>query len=74
MIHLLCPSTRRVIQNPMDLSTATRKLLANEYPVVETFRGDVLLLFANCYKYNSPGSKIVNAGRALEARCVTPLP
>ncbi|KAF8638044.1 hypothetical protein AX16_010676 [Volvariella volvacea WC 439] len=46
------PDYYDVITNPMDFSTMEHKLEMNQYPSVQAFVDDVMLVFNNCRKYN----------------------
>ncbi|KAF9551866.1 hypothetical protein EC957_004189 [Mortierella hygrophila] len=43
-----------IVKNPMDLSTADKKLKARKYEAVDDFVSDINLIFSNCYLYNGP--------------------
>ncbi|KAF6726647.1 Bromodomain adjacent to zinc finger domain protein 2B [Oryzias melastigma] len=60
--HKVILGYRKVIKRPMDFSTIKRKLNNNLYFSLETFMGDVNLVFDNCEKFNEDDSEIGRAG------------
>uniref|UniRef100_A0A3B3B7E8 Bromo domain-containing protein n=1 Tax=Oryzias melastigma TaxID=30732 RepID=A0A3B3B7E8_ORYME len=60
--HKVILGYRKVIKRPMDFSTIRRKLNNNLYFSLETFMGDVNLVFDNCEKFNEDDSEIGRAG------------
>ena len=65
-VKLGIPDYFDVIKNPMDLSTARRKLETGQYAHADQFATDIRLIFANCYAYNAGDSDVVNLCRAFE--------
>ncbi|XP_034042145.1 bromodomain adjacent to zinc finger domain protein 2B [Thalassophryne amazonica] len=63
--HKTVPRYRKVIKKPMDFSTIRDKLHNNQYLTVETFIGDVNLVFDNCKKFNKDASEIGQAGHRM---------
>jgi hypothetical protein len=47
-----------IIKRPMDFGTIKKKLYSNGYATAKEFLGDLNLVFANCNKYNRPGSEV----------------
>lgn len=47
-----------IITQPMDLSTARRKLIAGRYAKLDDFTADLHLIWSNCKTYNLEGSEI----------------
>lgn len=54
------------IKKPMDISTVKNKLDNNEYKSPEEFDYDMILMFDNCYAYNSPESVVYEMGKTLQ--------
>ncbi|KAI9294764.1 Bromodomain-containing protein, partial [Neoconidiobolus thromboides FSU 785] len=46
------PDYHRVISNPMDLSTLSRRVKARKYQTQQDFEKDLFLIYSNCRKYN----------------------
>ena len=55
-----------VISSPMDLGTVKNKMDNREYTTAAEFERDVLLIFANCYQYNSAEHDVVTMAKKLE--------
>jgi hypothetical protein len=62
-----CPTYFRVIQAPMDLGTARRKLEGDQYSSVEQWKSDVDLIWANTITFNGPKSLLAVLARQLQA-------
>ncbi|KAJ1653566.1 hypothetical protein IWQ61_006334 [Dispira simplex] len=60
-----CPNYFDVIKHPMDLHTIEQKLISHQYPQIEAFRDDILLVFDNCAQFNQPGTYAYNQGESL---------
>ncbi len=54
------------IKKPMDISTIKKKLDNNIYLTPEEFNNDMILMFNNCYEYNSPDSVVYEMGKNLQ--------
>lgn len=54
------------ISHPMDISTVKKKLDNKEYRSPEEFNGDMVLMFNNCYSYNTPDSAVYVMGKDLQ--------
>ncbi|XP_029450688.1 bromodomain adjacent to zinc finger domain protein 2A isoform X2 [Rhinatrema bivittatum] len=61
----LVPGYRKIIKNPMDLSTMREKLLTGGYFSCEEFAADALLVFDNCQTFNEDDSEVGKAGLSL---------
>ncbi|CAH1403993.1 unnamed protein product [Nezara viridula] len=59
------PTYRKIIRNPMDLQTISKRLSHNEYKSREDFVSDVRLIFDNCETFNEDNSPVGKAGHAL---------
>lgn len=57
-----------IVTNPMDLQTASTKLLQNGYASTEEFWVDMDLIWTNCMSYNIEGSAISNSAKQLLAK------
>jgi len=55
-----------VIKHPMDLGTVKTKMDNREYTTAAEFERDVMMIFANCYQYNSAEHDVVTMARKLE--------
>ena len=55
-----------VISKPMDLGTVKNKMDNREYTTAAEFERDVMLIFANCYQYNSAEHDVVTMAKKLE--------
>ncbi|KAG5246602.1 bromodomain-containing protein [Salix suchowensis] len=55
-----------IVENPMDFSTARKKLDEGAYTNLEQFEKDVLLICSNAMKYNSPGTIYYRQARAMQ--------
>merc|ERR1719489_654781 len=55
-----------VIKHPMDLGTVKTKMDNREYTTATEFERDVMMIFANCYQYNSAEHDVVTMARKLE--------
>ena len=55
-----------VISHPMDLGTVKTKMDNREYMTAAEFERDVMLIFANCYQYNSAEHDVVTMAKKLE--------
>lgn len=62
-----CPDYFKVIKHPMDLGTMQNKLNHNEYASMKAFEADMVLMFKNCYKFNSAGTPVHLMGKKLES-------
>ena len=51
------------IKQPMDLSTVKNKFDYRQYANPEEFRDDMQLIAQNCLDYNSPDTKVHQAGK-----------
>ncbi|KAJ1968606.1 hypothetical protein IWQ62_001146 [Dispira parvispora] len=60
-----CPNYFDVIKHPMDLGTIEQRLTDHQYPQVEAFRDDILIMFANCAQFNQPGTYAYDQGESL---------
>ncbi|KAG9660797.1 succinic semialdehyde dehydrogenase, partial [Aureobasidium melanogenum] len=60
------PDYYTIIKNPMDLSTISKKFKDGKYTRIELLRLDFERMFANCFKYNRPGSKIYKLGKSFQ--------
>jgi len=60
------PDYYNVVRTPMSLTTVLGKLTRNEYPNPNTVRGDMDVLFKNCFTYNMPGCPIYKYGQQLQ--------
>jgi hypothetical protein len=61
-----CPTYFRVIQTPMDLRTARRKLEGDEYSSVEQWKGDIDLIWTNTITFNGRKSLLAVLARQLQ--------
>ncbi|XP_045508101.1 uncharacterized protein LOC123703935 [Colias croceus] len=59
------PQYKKVIKNPMDLSTIKRKLQEAGYKSKDEFAADVRLIFSNCEVFNEDDSPVGRAGHAM---------
>ena len=57
---------KQVIKKPMDLGTVKTKMDNREYMTAAEFERDVMLIFANCYQYNSAEHDVVTMAKKLE--------
>ena len=55
-----------VIKHPMDLGTVKTKMDNREYNTADEFERDVMMIFANCYQYNSAEHDVVTMAKKLE--------
>uniref|UniRef100_A0A6N2LFI7 Bromo domain-containing protein n=1 Tax=Salix viminalis TaxID=40686 RepID=A0A6N2LFI7_SALVM len=55
-----------IVKNPMDFSTARKKLDEGAYTNLEQFEKDVLLICSNAMLYNSPGTIYYRQARAMQ--------
>lgn len=60
------PDYYQVVTTPMSLSTVLGKLGRQEYATPSTVRGDMAVMFNNCFTYNMPGAPIYNYGKQLK--------
>ena len=60
------PGYYDMIRTPMDLGTVASKLQRGGYPTVQHVHQDIMLMFRNCYQYNSDGSEIFVCAQHLE--------
>ena len=58
-----------IIKEPMDLGTVKKKLDRKEYTSESSIRSDIDLIWANCKRYNQPGSDIYRAAEKMEKLC-----
>ncbi|ORX59639.1 Bromodomain-containing protein [Hesseltinella vesiculosa] len=56
----------QIIQTPMDMKTVENKLQDYEYASDADFEQDMKLIFANCYKYNTPDHTVYQLGKKSE--------
>ena len=56
MTDAIAPGYSRIITNPMDLSTMTRRVKQGKYSNLEDFERDLKLIFDNCARFNGPVS------------------
>lgn len=61
-----CPTYYQVIKEPMDMGTMRRKLQKGLYENVDQFNDDMKKVFANCYKFNPPGTPVYLMGQSVE--------
>lgn len=61
------PTYRKIIKNPMDLSTIKRKLQDSTYKSREEFCADVRLIFNNCETFNEDDSPVGKAGHSMRS-------
>jgi hypothetical protein len=61
-VKLEIPSYPKVIKKPMDLSTMKKKLDNREYPNVQKFHDDFMLMIRNCFIFNPDGTPVHEAG------------
>nr|XP_024218419.1 bromodomain adjacent to zinc finger domain protein 2B isoform X4 [Halyomorpha halys] len=59
------PTYRKIIRNPMDLQTISKRLSHNEYKSRDDFVSDVRLIFDNCETFNEDNSPVGKAGHSL---------
>jgi len=64
--HKQFPTYRKIIKNPMDITTIKRKLNEGIYKAREEFREDVSLMFLNCKRYNEDESPVGKAGHLMK--------
>lgn len=50
----------------MDMTTVYNKLNANEYPTLQDFIKDILLIFSNCREFNEKGSDLYESAFQME--------
>eukprot|EP01135_Chromosphaera_perkinsii_P002130 Nk52_evm64s217 gene=Nk52_evmTU64s217 len=63
------PDYHKIIAEPMDLGTMTRKLEREEYLNRESFLNDLQLIYNNCREYNiAPGNVFTVHANAMEER------
>jgi len=60
------PTYKKIIRNPMDVSTIRKKLNDGMYKSREEFKGDVNLIFANCEIFNEDDSPVGKAGHSMK--------
>jgi bromodomain-containing factor 1 len=60
------PTYFEVITTPMDISTVEKKLKESTYKSIEEYKDDVLLIFANCVKFNGEEAQVSVMGKNLE--------
>ncbi|KAF2236521.1 Bromodomain-containing protein, partial [Viridothelium virens] len=65
-VALNIPSYFSVIKKPMDFGTITQKSKTNQYENAKEFRGDVDLMFENCFKFNPTGDNINTLGKQFQ--------
>ncbi|KAI9361250.1 hypothetical protein DFJ73DRAFT_814560 [Zopfochytrium polystomum] len=64
---IIAPGYSLIIKKPMDLSTARKSLLSGLYlDDAEKFLADLILLFQNCYTYNTDDSPVSMLAKNLE--------
>merc|ERR1712080_134175 len=56
----------KVIKNPTDLQTITKKLNSSGYKDKEDFFKDLKLLLDNCYTFNPADTEVYECGKAVE--------
>lgn len=61
------PEYYKVITNPMDFETMTKKIEAKQYPDIAAFKSDFQLVVDNCRTFNPPQSAYHKAANKLEA-------
>lgn len=66
-VALNCPDYFKIIKEPMDLSTISKRYNVNQYENADEFEHDVRLMFRNCYKFNPEGSPVNVMGHRLES-------
>ena len=73
-----CPVYLEKIKNPMDLGTARKKLIDNEYQTLDDFKNDVALIWENTILYHGKNAIIsylaqqLNEVFKMEMKCVLP--
>lgn len=60
------PTYRKIIKNPMDITTIRKKLNEGVYKTRDDFKEDVHLLFTNCKKFNEDESPVGRAGHLMK--------
>jgi Bromodomain len=55
-----------VIHHPIDLGTIASRLQCGAYPSVQHVHQDIMLMFRNCYTFNTEGSDIFVCAQHLE--------
>lgn len=59
------PTYKKIIKNPMDITTIKKRLENGVYKTREEFCDDVRLIFANCEVFNEDDSPVGKAGHAM---------
>ena len=70
------PTYKKIIKNPMDLTTIKKKLdsgsgSSSGYKTRDEFVDDVRLIFTNCEQFNEDDSPVGKAGHALRTHFQT---
>ncbi|TFK73901.1 Bromodomain-containing protein [Pluteus cervinus] len=60
------PDYHDFVKNPMDFETMSHRVETNQYPTLDAFVSDAMLIFNNCRKYNDPGSIYVKNAAKLQ--------
>lgn len=63
-----CPTYFQVIQKPMDLETARRKLENDQYSTVEEWKSDIDLIWTNTVTFNGNKSLVTVLAKQLQAQ------
>ena len=61
------PTYKKVIKQPMDITTIKGKLEKNTYKARDEFVDDVRLIFSNCELFNEDDSPVGKAGHAMRS-------
>lgn len=56
----------RLVKEPMDLETISKKLETWQYSSPQDFERDMRLIFGNCRSYNAPDQEVVVMGNTVE--------
>jgi len=59
------PTYKKIIKNPMDLSTIKKRINEGVYKSKEEFLGDMRVIFDNCETFNEDDSPVGKAGHAM---------
>jgi bromodomain-containing factor 1 len=66
-VALNIPNYHRIIKKPMDFGTIKDNLKNGSYASAKEYHADAKLVFANCYKFNTPEDDVTRMGHQLEA-------
>jgi hypothetical protein len=66
-VKLNIPNYPAIVKHPMDLGTVRSKLRQAQYESLLQFENDVLLVFRNCFTFNSIDCEVYRSGKKLQS-------